>query len=233
MALTLRTYLRYVVPFTLLAVVALAPIAYVAWKAGAPASLAQARAQVRATWILAGAAIAFQVLLVAGVAPAMRALAAGRPLSQLGTLGAGLRSLVRAFLPWLVAIIGVVLGGLAFVVPGALLLVLVSLTGASEALDRPMPAPIFDSVEIARGQLVRVAVVVAAIVVVNLAIVLLLQTIYVPSPFSKKLPVGRLASVRTFVRLTGIALVALAPLAACMLAARYVSSRSRVTRGAH
>lgn len=232
MALTLRTYLRYVVPFTVLAIVALAPIAYVAWKAGAPASLAQARAQVRATWVLAGASIAFQVLLVAGVAPAMRALAAGRPLSQLGALGAGLRSLVRALLPWLVAIIGVVLGGLALVVPGALLLVLVSLTGASESLDRPMPAPIFDSVEVAREQLLRVALVVAAIVVVNLAIVLVVQTLYVPSPLGKNLPVGKLAPVRTFVRMTGIALVAIAPLAACALAARYVSSRSRATRGA-
>src|SRR5690606_2509529 len=112
--------------------VALAPLVWLAFRAGAAPDFARARAQVRLGWVLAGAAWACQLWLVAGVAPAVRGLVRGEPLSQLGALVHGARGLARGLVPCSIAVIAVVFGGFALVVPGLVLLVLVALTGASE-----------------------------------------------------------------------------------------------------
>jgi hypothetical protein len=223
--LAVRTWLRYVVPLTLLSALAFLPLFYVASRVGAAQDLAKARAQVRLGWLLAGTAVAFQLLLVAGVAPAVRALAGGRPLSQWHALRAGLCNLGRGVIPWLVTIAAIALGGTALVVPGLLLLVLLSLTGASERLGEPPPAPLLDSVAAVRPRMVRVAVIVAAIVVVNLALALALQLWFVPT-IAKKVAAVKLLPVRTFVRTLPVVLAAFSPLVACVLAATY----ARLTR---
>lgn len=233
MSLAVRTYVRYAVPLTVLSALALAPLLYVALRTGVPADAAKARAQLRVAWVLGGAAIACQLLLVAGVAPALRAVAGGAPLSQVRALGAGLGSLARGLLPWLVAMAAVLLGGVALVVPGVLVLALVSLTGASERLGErlgpPLPAPIADSVAAVRAAWPRVALVLAAIVVVDLAIVFAVQTTYLPA-LGKKASAAQLASLRAIVRATALALVAVSPLAACALAATYHRSRDAERR---
>jgi hypothetical protein len=230
MSLTVRAWLRYIVPLTLLGIVALGPVAYTAWKAAAPVDVLAARALVRRAWILAVAAIALQLLLVAAVAPAVRGLHAGRPLPQLGALAAGVRGLVRGIVPWLTAILAVLLGGVALVVPGVLLLVLVSMTGASDVLDAPLPAALEDSIAVARAQLPRIAVIVAAIVVVDLAITFAAQLAFVPA-VGKKVAVAKLAPVRTFVRVTALGLVAIAPAVACTIAAAYSQAKRRRVPG--
>jgi hypothetical protein len=230
MSTTVRAWLRYVVPLTLLAIVALGPIAYLAWTAAAPVDVLAARALVRRGWILAAVAIAFQLLLVAAAAPAVRALHAGAPLSQLGALWAGVRGLVRGFVPWLTAIVAVLLGGIALVVPGVLLLVLVSMTGASDALDAPVPAPIQDSIAIARAHLPRIAIVIGSIVAIDLAITFAAQLAFVPT-VGKKLAAVKLAPVRTFVRVNAMALVAFAPIVACAISATYSDAKRRRVPG--
>lgn len=224
--LSLRAWLRYVVPLTLLALLVFAPLLYVAWRAGAAKDLVKARAQVRLGWVLAASACAFQLLLVAGVTPAVRGIATGRRLSQWRALTGGLANLVRGLVPWLVAVAAVALGGAALVVPGVLLLVLLSMTGASEQLDDPPPAPLVDSVAVARRAFGRVAIVVAAIVVVNLAVAFALQTAIVPH-ITKKVPAAQLLPIRTFVRCVPLAIALLSPLAACVLAATYERLRAR------
>lgn len=225
MPVAVRTWLRYVVPLTLLSAIAFLPLVYVASRVGAAPDLAKARAQVRLGWILAGSAVAFQLLLVAGVAPAVRALVRGRPLSQWHALRDGARGLARGVIPWLVTIAAIGLGGVALVVPGLLLLVLLSLTGASERIGEPPPAALLDSVSATRHGLVRVAIVIAAIVVVNLAIALALQLWFVPA-IAKKVAAVKLLPIRTFVRTLPLVLAAISPLVACVLAATYV----RLTR---
>jgi hypothetical protein len=226
MSLTVRAWLRYIVPLTLLAILALGPVAYAAWKAAAPVDVLTARVLVRRGWILAALAIALQLLLVAAVAPAVRALHAGRPLTQVGTLWAGVRGLVRGFVPWLTVIVAVLLGGIALVVPGVLLLVLLSMTGASDALDAPLPAALQDSIAVARANLPRIAIVIAAIIAIDLAITFAAQLAFVPV-VSKKVAVAKLAPVRTFVRVTALGLVAIAPALACAVAATYSHAKRR------
>lgn len=225
-ALTLRTWVRYFVPLTLLAVIACAPLLYVALSAQPPADFSRGRAQLRLGWGLAGCAVAFQLLLVAGVAPAVRSVAIAAPLSQLGALIAGLRGLVRGALPWMVAIAGVLLGGLALVVPGLLFVCLVSLTGASDQLRTSPQAAIADSIGVVRRQLPRVALLVLAIVVVDLAITYVAQSIYVPV-IAKKASDAKLLPIRTFLHISAIAIVAFSALPACALAAVYSHAKRR------
>jgi hypothetical protein len=224
-ALALRTWVRYLVPLTLLAIVACAPLAYVAWGAKPATDVATARAQVRLAWGLAAVALTFQILLVAAAAPMVRAVAAATPLSQLAAVVAGLRGLVRGLLPWLVAMTAVILGGVALVVPGALLAVLVSLTGASDRLPSPQAA-IGDSVATVRAQLPRMALLVLAIVSLDLAITLAAQLTYVPV-LAKKAPAAKLLPIRTFVRITAFAILACSSLPACLLAAAYSHAKRR------
>lgn len=226
MVLTLRTWLRYLVPLTMLALVACLPLLYVAFKTAAPADVPSARAQVRLAWVLAAGACVCQLLLVAGVAPAVRSVASGTPIPQWRALAVGLGSLARGVVPWLVAIVAVLLGGVALVVPGLLLLVLFSLTGASEQLGAPLPGPLADSIAVARAQLPRVALVIGAIVLVDLAIVYAGQLAYVPV-VGKKSPAAKLLPIRTFVRVTVLALVTVSPLVACGLASLYSHAKRR------
>jgi hypothetical protein len=226
--LTLRAWLRYVVPLTLLSAVAFVPLLYVASRVNAAPDLVKARAQLRLGWILAGFAWACQFLLVAGVAPAVRSIAAGMPLSQWRALADGARNLVRAVVPWLVVVVAVVLGQLALVVPGFLLAILLSLTGASVRLGEPPPAPLVDSVAIVRRNFGRVALVVVAILVVNLAIAFALQTTLVPA-IARKVAAAKLLPIRTFVRYVPLVIAAVSPLAACALAATYERLRRQTS----
>jgi hypothetical protein len=224
-SITLRAWLRYVVPLTLLAALAFLPLLYVASRSGAAQDLIKARAQVRLGWVIGGCAWLCQLLLVAGVAPAVRGLARGQPLSQWRAFADGARNLVRGLVPWLIVVAAIALGGLALVVPGLLLAVLLSLTGASTRLGEPPPAALVDSVDVVRRAFGRVVLLVVAIVVVDLAITFALQTALVPH-ITKKVAAAKLLPVRTFVRTLPLVLAAVSPLVACALAAMY----ERLTR---
>jgi len=210
--LAVRTWLRYAVPLTLLAAIALAPIAWLALRVPAPADVNAARAQVRLAFVIASGAWMFQLWLVAAAAPCTRAR-----LSQWRALTAGVAGLARGFVPWLIAIAAIALGTLALVVPGLVLLVLLSLTGASE-LSAPPPAPLAESIAAARAQLATVAALVAGMIALDLAIAFVAQAALVPAVANKAKAV-QLLPIRTFVRVVALALVVVSPLPACGLAA--------------
>lgn len=232
---TLRAWLRYVVPLTLLSAVALLPLVWLAFRAGVAPNIAKARAQLRLGWAIAAVAWTCQLWLVAGVAPALHGIWRGEPLSQLRALTRGLAGLARGFVPCLLVVLAVGLGGLALVVPGALLLVLFALTGASVELagtdaERTAPtAALADSAAVARGRIVHVALLVVALVAVDLAIAFALQTHLVPRITGKATP-AELEAIRTFVRAVPLALVVASPLGACALAAAYLRLAPHVTR---
>jgi hypothetical protein len=130
--------------------------------------------------------------------------------------------------PWVIVVAAVLLGGVALVVPGLVLLVLLSLTGASERLGEPPPAALVDSVAIVRGNFARTAAIVAAILVVDLAICYAIQKALVPA-ITRKVPAAKLLPLRTFVRTVPLAIAAVSPLAACALAAAHARFTARRT----
>jgi hypothetical protein len=205
-----RTWLRYLVPLTLLSAIALSPVIALALAAPVPADLAGVRPVLRLGWILLAAGGLGQLVLVGG-ASAMT----GAPRPQLGALGAGLVQLVRAVLPCAVAAAAIAIGSLALVVPGALLLVLLALTGASR--ERGLPAPLVDSIAAARRQLPAVALAVAALIAIDAAIGLAAFRACVPPIPARPTP-AQLAGARAFVRAVVLALVIASPLPATVLA---------------
>jgi len=218
--LALRAWLRYLVPLTLLAVIACAPILLVGLRAPAPLDLDQARRQIRIAWVLASFAWVFQLWLVAAVAPAVKSVAGASPLSQLRAFTGGIRGLVRGAIPVGIAVIAIILGSLALAVPGVILLVLLAQTGASDLLRSPPPAPHTDSIEVARASWKRTAIIVIGVVLASLAITLAVQLALVPH-ITRKVPVAKLLPVRTYLRIVALGLTAASPLAACAIAALY------------
>ena len=204
------TWLRYLVPLTLLSALALSPLLAIALTARAPADLAAAKSLVRLGWTLLAMAWLGQLLLVGGASAMIDAKR-----SQLRALGAGFAQMVRAVVPCLVATAAVVIGCLALVVPGPILLVLLSLTAASR--ERGLPAPLLDSISVARRQLAPVILAVLALFAIDAAIGLFSHRVLIAALPAKPTP-AQLASVRNFVRVIALALVVASPLPATILA---------------
>ncbi len=224
-SLTLRAWLRYLAPLTIISAIAMLPIVWIALHTHAALDPTEARGQLRLGWELAASAWIFQLVLVGAAAPAVRALARGTPLSQLRAFGCGLRGAVRALVPCGVAAVAVMIGGLALVVPGVVLLAMLAMTGASAELDTALPAPLLDSVAVARANLKLIACVVASIVAVDLAIAFGAQLVLLHAVLPKKPPIALLVPSRTYVRVVACALIAISALPACALASVYTRRR--------
>jgi len=225
LSLTVRTWIRYVVPLTAITAVTMVLVAYTGMRVGVAGDLVAARAEMHLGWELAATAWIFQLVLVAAAAPAVRSIATGAPLSQSSALVDGLRGVGRALVPIGVVVFAIVLGSVALIVPGLLLLGLLALTGASEQLADPLPAALLDSIAVVRANAKQVAMLVAIIVAADLAIALVAHVAILPA-LAKKPPVAMLASARTFVRVIALALIALSALPACALAALYATRRT-------
>jgi hypothetical protein len=223
-SLTLRTWTRHVLPLTLMAVVTMLIVLWLGLHERVAADVRAAQAQLFLGWKLAAVAWIFQLWLVGAAAPLVRGVAAGEPLSQGRSFAFGATGLVRAAVPCLVAVIAIMLGGLALVVPGVFLLVLVSMTGASEALGTGAIPPITDSIATARKHLATIAIVVAIVLALDFAIALVAQ-LATAQTLPKKPNLAALTSARTYVRVVAIALVAFSPLPACAIAAVYQRQR--------
>jgi hypothetical protein len=208
--LALRAWLRYLVPLTLLALVASGPMLWIAWRWPAPSDVQHARLQMRVSYALASTAWIWQLWLVAGVAPAVRGLADGRPISQLAALGGGLRGLATKLVPVVITIFAITMGTVALVVPGVLLLVLLSTTGATSSHA--------EAITVGRANMKRLAIIGAAVIAGALLIALACQLAIVPA-IGKKVATSKLLPIRTFMRAVALALTAYAPLAACAIAA--------------
>lgn len=222
--LAVRTYLRYLVPLTLLSVVAFAPLILLALRVQVPANGKQAAIALRYAWVFAGCSLVPLFLLVGGVAPAVRGMVSGAPRSQLGVLGGGLAGLARALVPTLLAAAAIAMGSLAVVVPGLILIVLLSLGGAS-GLDGG-PARLADSIAIARTRFLPVMGVLLAMLAVQAIAILVLSRQLVPLP---KAPTPEhLAGFRQLVRVTVVGIVLAAPIVAVVLATIYERARLKL-----
>jgi hypothetical protein len=214
--LAARVYLRYAAPLTLLAVVVLAPWLGFALAMPAPRDQASARAVLGASWMIGATAWIGQLLLVGAAAALVRALDDGAPPSQLRALGRGALQLARAAVRWLAAVAAIALGALALALPGLALLVLLSTTAAS---TRPgLPEPLAESAALVRRRLPLAAIAVAALLAVDLGAVVVAQAMLRPPPTGKLGP-DQLAALRRILEVAAIAIVAIAPPIAALLAA--------------
>lgn len=207
-ATALRTWLRYLVPLTVLSAVALSPLVILGLQVSVPRNAAEARTALTLGWAIVGVAWLGQLVLVGGAAATT-----GPRRSQLGALGAGLLRLLGAILPCLAAAAAVTLASLAFVVPGVVLFVLLALTGASPA--RGVPGALRDSLAVARAHLPAVIVIVIGMLALDAAIGLGAHHAFAMS-FGK--PPAPLPAGRNFVRAIVAGLVVLSPLPAMLLA---------------
>lgn len=205
--IALRTYARYVLPLTLVSTLAFAPLCVLLGRPGA-VTLTGVRTLVKLVWVVAGTAWIVQLTLVGAAAPLV-----GARLSQLRALRVALSGAVRAALPCAAAAAAVLVGGLALVVPGLLLLVLFALTGASDAPG--IQAPLEASARIARRAPWRLAAIVAAVLVVDVLVALVVLRLPHPRP---KLP-AHLATYRVMLPALFAGLALVTPVFACMLAA--------------
>jgi len=213
---SLATWLRYVVPLTLLSAVALAPVIALALRVRAPLDQAGAGAAVTVAWEMLGIAWLGQLVLVGGAAavtcgPGSQA----SQVSQLRALRTGLVGLARAIVPCLAAAAAISFGCLALVVPGLALVVLLALTGASR--QRGVPAALVDSIAVARAQWPAVAIAVASMLALDAAIGFCAHRGFVAGLPRQATP-AQLATVRHFVRAIALALVVISPLPATVLA---------------
>ena len=210
-AAALRTWLRYLVPLTLLSAIALSPLLYLALTARIPADATAAAALRRLSWGLVALAIVPQLVLVGAAAPITR----NRP-SQLRALASGLTGLLAALLPCIAAVAAIALGILALVIPGLILLPLLALTGASTA--RGIHARLLDSITVARTNLRAVLLAVLALLALDIAIGVVAHL-----QFSVALPKrpspAQLTAARHILHAIAVALVVISPLPATLLAA--------------
>ncbi len=214
----IRTWVNYLVPLTLLSAIALSPLVVLALGVHVPADAAAARPVIQLGWTLLAVAWPGQYLLVGGAAAML-----SEPPSQLRAFARGLVQLLRAVVPCLVAVLAVAIGSAALVLPGLVLLALLSLTAASR--ERGLPAPLLDSLAAVRRQLPAVALAVFALFAIDAAIGLVAyRAVLLPLP-AKPTP-AQLAAARNFVRAIALALVVLSPWPAMVLA----SLHARATR---
>jgi hypothetical protein len=209
-AAAVQTWLRYVVPLTLLSAVALAPVIVIALRTRVPADPAGAKAVAATGWWMIGVAWSCQLVLVGGAS----AMTGARP-SQLRALAGGLRQLVRAIVPCLAAVAAVAIGCLALAVPGLVLVVLLALTGASR--ERGVPAMLADSIAAARKHLPAVAVTFGAMLAIDVVIGVLAHRLYAGALPKQPAP-AQLVAARHVVHAIAAALVIVSPLPATVLA---------------
>jgi len=217
-SLLARTYLRYVVPVTVLSAIAFAPLIYLALRVPVPGDVAQVNGVVRTAWLLAGLSVVPLLILVGGVTPAVRSIARGAPAGQLAALRDGFVSLVRALIPVGFAVLAMMIGGLALAIPGIVLFVLLALTGATGAPDRDLGARFAASVAAARANILAVVLVLVATIAITIGAVYMLQR-GLPMPLPKAPKPELLATFRLFARYAVAGLALAAPLPAIALAA--------------
>lgn len=207
----MHSWVRYIVPLTLLSAIALAPVIAIALRVRAPLHPAGANATLTAGWAMLALAWLGQLVLVGGAS----AITRPAPASQLGAFRDGLAQLVRAIVPCLTAAVAIVIGSLALIVPGLVLLVLLALTGASR--ERGVPAPLLDSIAVTRTQLPAVALTVAAMLTVDAAIGVAAYRAFIVSWPRHPTP-AHLAALPHALRVMALALVLVSPLPATVLA---------------
>lgn len=214
--LAVRTYARYAAPLTAIAIVLYAPLLAYGWLSKTPTELGPGWRMVMTAWGIASTAWILQYMLVGAAAPLARSIEAAAPLSQLAAVRTIVRGFLRSVLPVLIVVAAVVLGSIALAIPGLVLGVLLSLTGASERSG--LSEPLLDSVERVRANLKRTILAVVGILALDFAIVAIPFAILL-GPLSAKPTLEELATAQLILRITVIGVPLVTPLAACVLAA--------------
>jgi hypothetical protein len=215
----LVTTIRRGLPVVVLAVVTMTPVLLLARRLEAPTNVVQARGQLALGWAIAATAWVCQLWLVAGAAPSARA-----QLDFFTAVRRGMVGLARALVPWAIAVIAIGLGFAAMLAPGFVLLVLLAQTGASVRLGEAPPTPLLDGVASVRRNVMRVALIVGALLVVDVAIAVAAQLVIAKPLLLTKPPPGALAAAHTFARAVALGVSAIAPVPAWLLARTYTPS---------
>lgn len=205
----IRLWVRNLIPLTALSALALSPVLAVAQLTRAPTDRASALAAANTGWVLVALAV-FGQLILTGAASAMITAP-----SRLRALPRGLAQLARAIVPCLAAVVAIALGGLALAVPGAILLVLLALTGASRA--RGVTAALTESMTAARAQWIAVALIIAGAIALDIAIRMSAYGALV-GPLPRQPTPAQLAAIRQYLQVTAVELVVFSPLVASLLA---------------
>ncbi len=222
LALAFRTYARYVVPLTLLAVVLFAPLLGYGLLSKTPGELGPAWRMVMVAWGAVATAWIAQYMLVGAAAPLARSIADARPLPQLAALRVAVGGLARAVLPTLMVVAAIAMGSIALVLPGLVLGVLLSLTGASTR--NGLAEPMLDSVARVRANLKLAIAAVVGILVVDFAIITVPFVILL-GPLSPRPTPEELSTAQLLLQIVTIGLPLVTPVAACVLAAVATAAR--------
>jgi hypothetical protein len=206
----MQLVLRYAAPLLVASVAALLPqLVLVAWL-DVPETADAAKQLFVVAWIVAGTAWWSQIVLAGAVAPILRTRPPIGRAFAVAVIGAA-----RAFVPCVLALAAFVVGGLALVVPGVVVMTLLALTGA---VDGDTTATRFAaSAAAVRRRWGAVALALLAIVVVDLAIAGG-AWLGVFQPLAPKPTPAQLAASLRMVRVVALALVAVSPIAATALA---------------
>jgi hypothetical protein len=97
------------------------------------------------------------------------------------------------------------------------------LTGASDRAG--VPGPLLDSIDVARGNLITVAIVAGGMVVLDLAIVAIAYFV-VASQLPAKPNAAQLAGVRVLIQIVAIGVLVMTPVAASALASIHARART-------
>ncbi|MFN0252422.1 MAG: hypothetical protein ACKV2T_36435 [Kofleriaceae bacterium] len=214
---------RYLAPIAVVCALVMAPVAMFALGVKSPGNAKQAGVVLRVAWLCATSGMLALLVLVAGLAPILRAASLGRPLSQLAALGIGVRGLVRAIVPVVLVLCAVAMGLVALAVPGVLLYVLFVFAPASDASG--LDAKLADSIAIVRVQWRSIASVIIA-TMFALAVVVAVQQLMLPIPLGKTPPKAQLALFPQLVRILATTMMGIVPIAALALASIDASVRA-------
>jgi hypothetical protein len=220
-AIALHACARYFIVLLLLAGVAFAPLLYLAAKVPVPGNLDQMNGALRTPWVLAAMGWVFQLAVVGAAAPLVHGLARGKPLSQMAAPWAAVVGFARGVFPVGLALAAVLVGLLALVVPGLALLGLFSLSAAVAATSPgvALPAQLLESARLVRRAPVPVALVVGALLVFDLAAVVVAKSVLVTGAIGKVPTPAQLAGAAKVAAAAVAAMLFVTPLAACGLAA--------------
>jgi hypothetical protein len=226
-SLALRSWLRYAGPLVLVSAVVMSPLAIYVFSLDTAQNLATAKAHLRLGFEMAAVAWMFQLVLVGGATPAVLAIAGREPGTQIDVLARGLSRALRAVVPCALAAFAICVGLVAVVIPGFVLLALLSPVAATPALDEPLPAPLIAAVRAVRRDYRAFALAGLALVVVDAAIPIIVNGL-VAAPLPAKNPSpDALARATEAARWIATAFIALSPVPACAIAAAYANSAPR------
>jgi hypothetical protein len=178
----------------------------------------------RTAWMLVGMSLVPLFVLVGGVTPAVRSIADRAPAPQLAALRLGVVGLVRAAVPCLLAVFAILIGSLALAIPGLVLLVLLSLSGAAADGEGDLRTRMAAGVTAARARVGAVTAILVASIGITIGAVYFLQR-GLPIPLPKPAAPELLATFRLFARYALIGIAIAAPLPAIALAA--IAARER------